>query len=161
MLHLEDFEVGQTYELGTHTVTEEEIREFAEQWDPQRFHIDPQAARLTPFGGLVASGWHTASIFMRLYVTTLLRESAGVGSPGVDQLRWQEPVRPGDTLTATLVVEALMPWPGRSDRGTVKPRCELINDHGRTVFTMYLYSSFLRRQATEHQAQANESSDSH
>jgi acyl dehydratase len=147
MRYLEDFEVGQTYELGQHTVSSEEIINFAESWDPQRFHVSPDDARDTPFGGLIASGWHTAAIFMRLYVTALLRDSQGGGSPGVDELRWTEPVRPGDTLTATLTVEAVTPSLSGRDRGTVKPRCELTNQHGRRVMTMYLHSIFLCRDA--------------
>jgi acyl dehydratase len=145
MRYLEDFQIGQTYQLGDHTVTTAEILAFAEQWDPQRFHIDASEARDTPFGGLIASGWHTTSIFMRLYVTTVLRDSSGIGSPGVDEIRWKEPVRPGDTLTATLKVENVTPSLGRPDRGIVKPRCELTNQHGRSVLTMYLHSTFLRR----------------
>lgn len=144
MRYLEDFQIGQTYQLGEHTVTTEEILAFAQQWDPQRFHIDSHEARNTPFGGLTASGWHTASIFMRLYVTTLLHDSSGIGSPGVDDIRWKEPVRPGDTLTATLEVDNITLALGHPDRGTVKPRCELINQHGQSVLTMYLYSNFLR-----------------
>ncbi|MGH3781688.1 MAG: MaoC family dehydratase [Pseudonocardiaceae bacterium] len=145
MRYLEDFQTGQRYQLGEHTVTAKEILAFAEQWDPQRFHIDPDQARDTPFGGLIASGWHTTSIFMRLYVTSLLRDSSGIGSPGVDDIRWKEPVRPGDTLIATVEIEKITPSLGRPDRGTVKPRCELTNQHGRSVLTMYLHSSFLRR----------------
>lgn len=143
MRYLEDFRIGQTHQLGEHTVTAAEILAFADQWDPQRFHIDPDEARNTPFEGLIASGWHTASIFMRLYVMTLLRDSSGIGSPGVDEIRWNEPVRPGDTLTATLKVENITPSLGRPDRGTVKPRCELTNQRGRSVLTMYLHSNFL------------------
>jgi acyl dehydratase len=145
MRYLEDFHTGQRCSLGEHTVTTKEILAFAEQWDPQRFHTDPDEARNTPYGGLIASGWHTTSIFMRLYVTTLLRDSSGIGSPGVDDIRWKEPVRPGDTLTATFEVESITPSLGHPDRGTVKPRCELTNQHGQSVLTMYLHSSFLRR----------------
>jgi acyl dehydratase len=145
MRYLEDFEIGQTYQLGNHTVTTDEILEFASAWDPQRFHVDPDQASTTPFKGLVASGWHTTAIFMRLYVHALLQDSSGIGSPGVDELRWKEPVRPGDTMTATIVIENVTPSLGRPDRGIVKPRCELTNQHRVTVLTMYLHSIFLRR----------------
>lgn len=145
MKYLEDFEVGQVEDLGSHVVTKEEILEFAEKWDWQRFHVDTGNSCENPFGELIASGWHTTSIFMRLYVGAILENSWGAGSPGVDELRWTEPVRPGDTLTARLTVESIIPSLQYRDRGTVKPKCELINQHGRIVLSMYLHSMFYRR----------------
>jgi acyl dehydratase len=159
MRYLEDFQVGQKYHLGSHTVTSDEILNFAGDWDPQRFHLDPDQAYASPFGGLVASGWHTTAIFMRLYVTNLLHDSAGIGSPGVDEIRWKEPVRPGDTLTATLEVEKINPSLSRPDRGIIKPRCELTNQDGHSVLTMYLHSIFLRR--PRHHSVAAKPADEH
>ena len=102
-LHFEDFEPGQVYELGTRPVTESEIVAFAREWDPQPFHIDPEAAKESVFGGLIASGWQTVAMWMRMYVDTMLG-SAARGSPGIEELRWLAPVRPGDTLSGRLTV---------------------------------------------------------
>jgi len=146
LLTLDDFEIGQVHQLGQHTVSQSEITDFASTWDPQPFHLTEEKARDTPFGELIASGWHTAAIFMRLYAETLLQDCRGMGSPGVDDLRWLAPVRPGDTLTATLTVEDIVLSRRRSDRGTVKPRCEFTNQRGDVVFQMYLLSVFLRRE---------------
>src|SRR5690242_11639548 len=99
MLYFEDMKPGDKMELGTYTVTREEILEFANKFDPQPFHINEDAAKKSMFGGLIASGWHTASICMRLYVDAILSKSMSLGSPGVDELRWKRPVRPGDVLT--------------------------------------------------------------
>lgn len=144
-LHFEDFAPGQVYELGAHTVTTEEIVGFARAWDPQRFHLDPVQASRTPFKGLIASGWHTASVFMSLYVAGLLADCNCVGSPGVDELRWLAPVRPGDTLFARLTVKQVVPSSSRADRGTVYPLCELRNQDGSVVFTMVLRTLLMRR----------------
>ena len=100
MRYFEDFRVGETDALGSHTITEAEIVAFAEKYDPQPFHIDPEAAKATIFGGLIASGWHTCAILMRLTVEAAQREqAAAAGSPGIDSCRWLKAVRPGDTLT--------------------------------------------------------------
>ena len=97
-LTFEDFEPGRVFELGAREVTEEEIVAFAREWDPQPFHVDPEAAQESSFGGLIASGWHTGAMWMRLYVDSLLVGAASMGSPGIEELRWLAPVRPGDTL---------------------------------------------------------------
>lgn len=144
MPYVEDFLPGRALALGRHTVSREEIIRFASDWDPQRFHVEDERDGSVPFDGLVASGWHTASIFMKLYVRTLLAEG-GAGSPGVDELRWPEPVRPGDTLTATFTVERIMPSLGYRDRAIVIPQCELTNQHGKTALSMRLHTMFLRR----------------
>src|SRR5579871_83649 len=96
--YFEDFQVGETIHLGSREITAEEIIAFAHQWDPQPFHVDPDLAKESLFGGLVASGWHTAVMYMRLLVDGFLNETASMGSPGIDELRWRKPVRPGDTL---------------------------------------------------------------
>ncbi|MEU8837493.1 MaoC family dehydratase [Streptomyces sp900116325] len=142
---LEDFAAGQRYALGSHVVTEQDVLGFAGTWDAQAFHTDPSAARQSPFQGLIASGWHTAAIFMSRYVSTLLADSTCLGSPGVDELRWHAPVRPGDTLTAHLVIESVTNSARRPDRGTVRPRCTLVNQHGAEVFSMVLITLFGRR----------------
>ncbi|MFF5329035.1 MaoC family dehydratase [Streptomyces rubradiris] len=143
--YLEDFRTGDIHDLGTVTVTAEEIVEFAKRYDPQPFHTDPAAAELSPFGGLVASGWLTASLFMRRYVDTLLAGSACCGSPGIDELRYHRPVRPGDVLRARLTVLGSRPSLSQPDRGIVQPRCELLDADGAPVFSMILHSIFLRR----------------
>ena len=141
----EDFEAGQVHELGTHTVTEEEILAFAREFDPQPFHLDPEAARDSVFGGLIASGWHTGSLWMRLYVDSLLGGAASMGSPGIEELRWLAPVRPGDTLAGRLTVLETTPSERRPDRGTVRIRGEMVNQDGVTVLTMVSRGHFGRR----------------
>ncbi len=109
MLHWEDFHVGDVTELGTVEVTEEDVIAFATRFDPQPFHIDPEAAKESPFGGLIASGWHTTALFMGLFVRGILLDSASLGSPGVEAIRWTAPVRPGDTLTGRVTVTDSQP----------------------------------------------------
>ncbi len=147
LLHLEDFQAGQTFDLGQHLFGEDEIVEFATQFDPQPFHIDPQAAAASNFEGLIASGWHTGSVFMRLLVDGLLARCASMGSPGVDELRWLAPVRPGDRLTATLQIEDVRPSKSRPDRGFITTRAVLTNQDGIDVFT--LRAPLMMRRRTE------------
>jgi acyl dehydratase len=146
-LYFEDFEPGQVFELGSRTVTEEEIVAFARQWDPQPFHVDAEAARSSPFGGLIASGWHTGAMWMRLYVDTLLGASS-MGSPGIEELRWLAPVRPGDTLSGRLTILETSPSQRRADRGTVRIRGEMVNQDGVTVLSMVSRGHFGRRAAS-------------
>jgi acyl dehydratase len=143
--YFEDFEPGQVFELGTHDVSEAEIVEFARQWDPQPFHVDPDAARESVFGGLIASGWHTGSLWMRMYVGSMLEGAAGMGSPGIEELRWLAPVRPGDTLRGRLTVLDTTPSERRPDRGTVRIRGEMLNQDGVVVMTMTSRGHFGRR----------------
>ena len=143
--YFEDFRPGQTVELGSRTVTEEEIVAFGRQWDPQPFHTDAEAARDSVFGGLIASGWHTGAMWMRLYVDSLLGGSASQGSPGVEELRWLAPVRPGDTLSGRLEVLEAVPSERRPDRGTVHIRAEMVNQDGVTVMSMTSRGHFGRR----------------
>jgi acyl dehydratase len=145
MLYLEDFHVGDVFELGKVEVTEEEILSFGRAYDPQVFHTDPEKARDSSFGGLVASGWLTASLFMRRYVEEILNRSAGEGSPGVDELRFLQPVRAGDVLQARLTVLGIAPVLGRRGSGIVRPRCELLDPQGKAAFSMVLHSIFRRR----------------
>src|SRR3977135_1308242 len=104
MRYFEDFPVGAHFDVGSATVTAEEIIDFARQFDPQPFHTDPEAAKKSSFGGLVASGWHTCGIFMRMYVEKVINGSANLGGAGVNDMRWLVPVRPGDTLSGTATV---------------------------------------------------------
>ena len=144
-LFFEDFSPGETFELGSHTVTEDEIVDFARQWDPQAFHVDPEAAAASPFGGLIASGWHTCALWMRLYVDSVLGRAASMGSPGVEELRWLAPVRPGDTLHARLTVLEATPSERRPRRGTIRSRGEMVNGDGVVVLTMIARGHFGRR----------------
>ena len=145
-LYFEDFEPGRVYELGSHTVTQEEIIDFARAWDPQPFHVDPEAAASSTFGGLIASGWHTGSLWMRLYVTSMLGSAAAMGSPGIEELRWLAPVRPGDTLSARLVVLETTPSERHPGRGTLRSRGEMVNQDGVTVMSMLSRGHFARRE---------------
>jgi len=145
-LYFEDIEPGGVYELGTRTVTESEIVAFAREWDPQPFHTDPEAAKESVFGGLIASGWHTGSMWMRMYVDTMLG-SAARGSPGIEELRWLAPVRPGDTLSGRLTVLEARPSATKPDRGTIRIRGEMVNQDGVTVMSMTSRGHFGRRPA--------------
>nr|WP_255429854.1 MaoC family dehydratase [Streptomonospora sp. PA3] len=131
---MEDYTVGEVVDCGTTAVDEDEVVEFARRFDPQSFHVDAHAAAGGPFGGLIASGWHTASLMMRLYVEGYLSPKASLGGPGVDELRWIEPVRPGDTLALRAEVLESRPSASKPDRGLLRTRVELSNQHGRTVF---------------------------
>ena len=146
-LYWEDLQPGQVHELGSRAVSEEEIVAFARQWDPQPFHVDPEAAKGSPFGGLIASGWHTGAMWMRLYVDSLLGGDAAMGSPGIEELRWLAPVRPGDTLTGSLTVLETTPSERRPDRGTVRIRGEMTNQDGVVVMSMTSRGHFGRRPA--------------
>ena len=143
--YFEDFEPGQVYELGERTVSRDEIVAFARAWDTQPFHLDERAAADGPFGGLVASGWHTTAVLMRLYVDRLLLGAASMGSPGVEELRWLQPVRPGDTLRGRVTVLETTASAKRADRGTIRARLELENEHGETVLAMVARGYFGRR----------------
>lgn len=136
MRHWEDFEAGQVYELGARTVTRDEIVAFAREFDPQPFHLDEDAAARSPFGGLIASGWHTAALFMRMYVDELINDTVSMGSPGVEELRWLVPVRPGDELRGRVTILEAAPSSTRPDRGTIRARMELRNQRDEVVLTM-------------------------
>jgi acyl dehydratase len=143
--YFEDFVEGQTVELGTFSLSEQEIIEFASKYDPQPMHVDPAAARQSIYGGLIASGWHTASSYMRLVVDNVLRGTDSIGSPGVDQLRWLRPVRPGDSLTARFHILETRSSNSRPERGIVRSRGELVNQDGDVVMTCEAVNFFGRR----------------
>lgn len=145
----EDFAIGDEAVHGTYEVGEEEIVRFAREFDPQPFHVDAAAAAASPFGGLIASGWHTAAIYMGLFVRSELQASASLGSPGVENLRWLAPVRPGDVLTGrSRVVDA---WPSETNpgRGTIVGEHELVNQRGEVVFQMRARGFIARRPAPD------------
>jgi len=143
--YLEDFSPGQTIELGSYEMTREEILDFAARYDPQPFHVDEERARQSSFGGLVASGWHTGAVAIRLWVDSVMTRSSGMGSQGLDRLRWLRPVRPGDVLTArATVLNVTQDWM-RPDRGTVRSRTEVRNQYGDVVMTFTSRGLFGRR----------------
>ena len=129
-------------------VSREEIVAFATAFDPQPFHIDEAAAARSVFRGLLASGWHTGSIFMRLMWEAFLHDAASLGSPGVDEIRWLKPVRPGDTLRARFTVVEAVPSRSKPDRGVVRSFSEMLNQHGEVVMTVRGLGIFARRPVT-------------
>ncbi len=143
---LEDLVPGAVYEFGGAQVTEASIIDFAKQFDPQPFHVDLAAAKASPFKGLIASGWHTASLTMRMLVDNLLGPKSGsIGSPGIDELRWVKPVRPGDVLRVRVEVGEVTPSRSKPDRGTAKFKYTVMNQSGETVMTMLGLGMFMRR----------------
>jgi acyl dehydratase len=147
MMALEDFTRGLVIPLAEYEVTEEEIIEFARRYDPQYFHIDPVAAADSPFGGLIASGWMTTAIFMRMQCDSFILDSTCVGSPGMDEIRWLAPVRPGDRLSGNNRVVDVKPSQSRPDRGTVYSNIEIYNQHGTLVMSLSSRVIYLSRQA--------------
>jgi acyl dehydratase len=144
-LYLDDLRPGQTFALGHRRVTREEIVDFATAWDPQPFHLDEAAAQASIYGQLIASGWHTACVFMRLFADGLLNRSAAIGSPGLDELRWLKPVYAGDSLDARVEILEVRPSRSRPDRGAARIRCVVTNQRGDEVLTMIATVMFLRR----------------
>ena len=145
MRYFEDFTPGQVIELGQRTIEKDEIIAFARQFDPQVFHLDEEAAKKSIYGGLIASGWHTGSLMMRMLYDGLVKDTLSMGSPGVDELRWLKPVRPGDLLSARLTVTECIPSRSKPDRGIVKSVIELRNQHGEVVVSSKGMSMFGRR----------------
>ncbi len=131
-LYLEDLHIGQRFRSETAELTAAEIRDFAAQWDPQPFHLDETAARQSLFGGLAASGWHTAAISMRLLVAGGLPLASGIIGTG-GELLWLKPVRPGDTLHVETEILDIVPSRSHPDRGMVQVRCVTLNQHDETV----------------------------
>jgi acyl dehydratase len=134
--YFEDYLPGSVFEYGTITVNQADVIEFAQRFDPQAFHVDPEAAAHGPFGGLIASGWHTASLMMRLFTDHFLSTIASLGSPGVDELRWTLPVRPGDSLGIRVSVLDARRSRSKPDRGIVRTHVEVLNQHGDVVMSL-------------------------
>jgi acyl dehydratase len=133
--YFEDYVEGAVFEFGPIAVEETELIAFAKRFDPQSIHTDPEAAARGPFNGLIASGWHTIGLLMRLFVEHYLTAVASLASPGVDELRWTKPVRPGDRLKLRVTVSETRRSRSKPDRGLVHSFCEGINQHGEVVTT--------------------------
>ncbi len=144
--YYEDFKLGETVELGRHTITQDEILDFATKYDPQPFHTDPAAAKNSIYGGIIASGWHTCSIVMRTMVDAYVSKAASMGSPGMEEIRWLKPVRPDDTLIIKRTVEE-MRLTSKPDRGLVLTRWDVFNQYGEHVMLMRGYGLFGLRPA--------------
>ena len=146
----EDLAAGTVRDLGTVTISAQEIKDFARQFDPQPFHVDEDAARHSIFGALCASGWHTCALAMKLTVENFLHEAASMGSPGLESLRWLKPVYSGDTLRLKQSVVESRALRSRPDIGLVRSRWEMFNQGGDKVMQMEGYGMFRRRhRATE------------
>lgn len=144
--YFEDLSPGQVIELGTSPeITEAEIIAFARQWDPQPFHVDPEAARDSIFGGLVASGWHTGAMLMRLLVESVLSQYHSQGSPGLERVRFLRPVRPGDVLTGRYTVLEAVPSASRPSIGKVRAVSELVNQRGEVAVSLESWGFYRRR----------------
>ena len=134
--YFEDYLPGAVFEYGEVPVTEAEIVEFARRFDPQYIHVDLKRAAQGPFGGLIASGWHTAAMMMRLIVDNFLPKRASLGSPGIDELRWLRPVRPGDVLSVKLSILEATRSRSKPDRGVVRTLCEILNGNREVVMSL-------------------------
>ena len=147
--YFEDYEAGSVYEFGSIAVEEAEVLDFARRFDPQVFHSDPEAAKRTVFGGLIASGWHTAAMMMRLFADHFLSWSASLGSPGIDELRWTRPVRPGDELSIRVTVMEAHRSRSKPDRGSILSFVEVFNQNHEVVLTVKAVNFLLCRETPQ------------
>ena len=148
----EDMTVGQIFDFeGSYKISRDEIIEFARKYDPQPFHVDESAASKTMYGGLIASGWHTSAIAMRLMCDGFMNKSTGIGSPGVDEIRWVRPVRPDDELTAYMEILEVTPSRSKPDRGSIKQKVIVTNQKDEVVMT-FIGISMMRRREIHDQA---------
>jgi acyl dehydratase len=145
--YFEDYEVGLVAEYGAYEVTEDEVVRFADSFDPHVMHTDAAGSLDGPFGGLIASGWHTTAMMMRIMVDNFLNEANSLGSPGVDDLRWIKPVRPGDVLSARFTVVAARASASKPDRGLTHTRIELMKQTGEIVMTQVMLNLIRKRHA--------------
>ena len=145
--YFEDFSVGRVFDSGTRQLSEQDILGFASEYDPQYFHTDPEAAKQSIFGGLIASGWQTVGVCMRLMCDSYLLETSSLGSPGVDAVRWVKPVYPGDTLRIRTTVIAAKPSSSKPDRGIVTMRWDVFNQKDELVMHMQSMQMMGRRPA--------------
>ncbi len=145
MLYFEDLEPGHSFDLGSYTVSKEDILEFAKKYDPQPFHLDEEAAKTSLYGGLIASGWQSAAIYMRIFVQTMMAKAAGMGSPGIDELRWKRPVRPGDTLTGKFTILEKKPF--RGNIGLIRADNVLTNQEDKIVMSFVGQMLFAKKPA--------------
>ena len=150
MIYFEDLVVGAEREFGTYAVTREELIEFARKFDPQPFHLSDEAAAQTHFGRLAASGWHTAAMTMAVIARKVTEEKqAGLGSPGIDELRWKKPVYPGDTLHVRGKILEKTPSRSRPDMGSFRTQTTVTNQHGEVVMTFISIVLMRRRPAAD------------
>jgi acyl dehydratase len=148
MIYFEDLEVGAETDFGTYEVTREEVLEFARKYDPQPFHLSDEEAAKTHFGRLSASGWHTAAMTMAVIARKVVgEEQAGLGSPGIDELRWKKPVYPGDTLHVTGKILDKTPSRSRPDMGSFRTQTTVTNQDGQVVMTFTSIVLMRRRPA--------------
>ncbi len=145
--HFEDYVPGSVCVYGDIAMTEPEIIEFARRYDPQAMHTDPERAARGPFGGLIASGWHTVARVMQVLVESYLSTVAAIVSPGIDELRWPAPVRPGDVLRVRVTVESANVSRTKPDRGLVRSLVEALNQRGEVVLSMRAMNLIRRRGA--------------
>ena len=144
----EDYVPGAVHEFGSIAVDEDEVLAFGRRFDPQVFHTDPEAAKQTEYGGLIASGWHTAGLMMRMYSDYYLSRVATLVSPGVDEVRWVLPVRPGDVLSIRVTVLKARRSRSKPDRGIVRSAVEVLNQRGEAVLTVTANNFILCRPAS-------------
>ncbi|SFD95659.1 MaoC family dehydratase [Massilia yuzhufengensis] len=147
--YFEDFYPGQEIDLGERSVSEEDIIAFARAFDPQPFHIDRAAAAESHFGGVIASGWHTCSMMMRMVVDGIMSEASSMGSPGLDGVRWLRPLRGGDTLKLRYLTTRVKASGSKPDRGVVWSRWIATNQHGEEICTIDGMGMFGRRPVGE------------
>ena len=143
----DDYEVGQKFELGSTSFTADEIVEFATRYDPQSFHVDAALAAKSMFGGLIASGWHVNAKLMRLFVDNYVDQRTALGSPGVDEIRWLKPVRPGDRLTAWVECVDKVPSRSKPEMGVIHEQWRAVNQKGELVMTAKGINMVRRRPA--------------
>jgi len=143
--YFEDFYPGQEIDLGERSVSENEIVAFARQFDPQPFHVDRDAARASIYGGVIASGWHTCSLMMRMVVDGLMASSSSMGSPGLDGVRWLRPLRAGDTIRVRYLTTQVKASNSKPDRGVVWSKWTATNQHGEEICTIEGMGMFRRR----------------
>ena len=142
--YLEDYPAGSTAELGSVRVSADEIVEFARRYDPQPFHTDPERAKSWPYGGLIASGWHTAAMMMRMIVDHFIDGESSLGSPGLGPIRWKLPVRPGDVLRVRARVIDNRRSASKPDRGTVIIEVDVVNQDDETVMSVENWIAIMR-----------------
>jgi acyl dehydratase len=145
--YFEDYVPGPVFEYGPIAVTEAEVIDFAKKFDPQYIHTDPAKAARGPFGGLIASGWHTSSLMMRLYADNYLSSVASIASPGIDELRWLKPVRPGYSLWIRVTALDSRRSKSKPDLGVVRVYVEVLNQNREIVMTVKTVNLFRRRPA--------------
>jgi acyl dehydratase len=145
MKYFDDVQVGDVMRFGRYEVTREEIVEYARQFDPQPFHLDEAAAKASMFGGLIASGWHTGAMFIRMGVEHMTPVHATSGAMGFDDLKWVRPVRPGDVLSVESEIREKIESRSRSDRGTVRIESRIMNQQGEVVMSLVSLVIYLRR----------------